>query len=134
MMQAGQNRLSCPLALVALLASAPTEANADGPEQESRPRGAFVGSTSCSARACHGSMTAESSRVERNEYTIWLTRDRHSDAYASLFKPLAKQIERRRGQKAAYRDRDCLACHAPASVANTASEDPPSESREGVGC
>jgi hypothetical protein len=134
MMEADLNRLICLLTFVALLTCAATRAKAGDPDKELLPVRGFIGSTSCSARACHGSMTAESSRVERNEFTVWLTRDRHSDAYASLFKPLAKQIARRRGQKAAHEDTACLACHAPASVANRSLVDRPSEPREGVGC
>jgi hypothetical protein len=79
-------------------------------------------------------MTAERGRVERNEYTLWLTRDRHSDAYASLFKPLAKQIARLRGKTAAHEDTACLACHAPASIAKQSPVDMPPGPREGVDC
>ncbi len=130
-MRARPKRLSCRLAFVALLMCVvPSRASEDA----AGLRAAFVGSTSCSARACHGSMTAESGRIERNEHTIWLTRDRHSDAYLSLFKPLAKQIARLRGQKAAHEDRACLGCHAPLRVANESSADLPLEPHEGVGC
>jgi len=130
-MQAGLNRVSCQFALVALLmCAAQDQGNAEPPDPSAR----FIGSTSCSARACHGSMTVESGRVQRNEYTRWLTRDRHSDAYASLFKPLARQIAHLRGKMAAHEDSACLACHAPASLANRAVVDLPSEHREGVGC
>jgi hypothetical protein len=128
------NRLSCQFAFVALAAfMASTPAHADGPDQGAPPAAGFIGSTGCSARACHGSMTAENGGVLRNEYTVWLTRDRHSDAYASLYKPLAKQIAQRRGQKAAHEDAACLACHAPA-VANQLSGNVQVDLHEGVGC
>src|SRR5262249_22982480 len=134
MIEARLNPLICIFAYVALLWCAPSRANGDVPDKELVRAPRFIGSTSCSARACHGSMSAENGRVQRNEYTTWLTLDGHSDAYASLFKPLARQIARLRGQKAAHEDRACLACHAPLSVANASSQDLPQEVREGVGC
>src|ERR1043166_283979 len=46
----------------------------------------FVGTPSCSARGCHGSIEpdADPARCQQNEYTQWM-RDLHADAFRTLF-------------------------------------------------
>src|ERR1700689_2516213 len=69
----------------------PTPGNTGGPV-ESAGRGKavhslpLVGTASCSARGCHGSIepAADPERCRQNEYTQW-THDRHADAYRVLF-------------------------------------------------
>lgn len=100
----------------------------------------FVGTSSCSARACHGSVEqpAAGAQVLQNEYITWITRDkRHADAYATLLKDRSKQIAKNLagGGKIvhAHQDPRCLACHSVPALASD-----PAESaallRDGVSC
>jgi hypothetical protein len=97
-----------------------------------------VGTASCSARACHGSPTAQASDAEacvnRNEYTRWVATDKHAEAYRVLFSERARGITAKlRSTLPAHEDPSCLACHTnplatspePAAVA---------ERQSGVGC
>ena len=91
-----------------------------GPLPRGAEGGAFklVGTSSCSARDCHGGDApppGESPR--RREYTIWNRSDRHARAYRTLF---SKRAERMAGLLAApttrprpaHEDVRCLGCHA----------------------
>jgi hypothetical protein len=77
----------------------------------------FRGSGSCSAVACHGSIRSKVARgVLRNEHTTWISDDRHSRAYETLFDARSERIERSLaadpGQcTPAFEDARCLACH-----------------------
>src|SRR5690349_7204830 len=45
-----------------------------------------VGTSSCSARACHGSLIpANDGPIHRDEYPKWLANDKHAQAYRVLF-------------------------------------------------
>src|SRR5262245_14585512 len=80
----------------------------------------YVGTASCSAMACHGSVDPHrDSKVQQDEYTRWVRQDKHATAYATLFDEKAKEMVRRLAEPgkpvtAAHEDRRCLACHASA--------------------
>jgi hypothetical protein len=101
----------------------------------------LVGSAGCSARACHGGIEPLDQPVRRNEYTTWLTRDKHAEAYQVLLSDRSQRIEKNyrnlaRLQDAhAEKDVTCLACHTNPLAAGT--PDSPLLEQErayGVGC
>lgn len=98
------------------------------------------GAGSCSATACHGSITpvastAYPSRVLRDEHTTWVTQDRHANAYDVLFSERSKSIARNlSGEKLpAHQDARCLACHATPTPEPTAAASAVVQ-RDGVSC
>ena len=55
--------------------------------------GKYVGPGSCSAVACHGGIRPrDTTKVLQNEYSTWITADKHAHAYAALTGPLGKQM------------------------------------------
>ena len=53
----------------------------------------YVGPGSCSAVACHGGIQPRSvTKVLQNEYSTWVTEDKHARAYTVLTEPLARQM------------------------------------------
>ena len=75
--------------------------------------GRYVGPGSCSAVACHGGIEPRSvTRVLQNEYSTWVTRDKHARAYTSLTTPLGEQIARTLQLGPAEQAQRCLVCHA----------------------
>jgi hypothetical protein len=99
----------------------------------------FRGSGSCSAVACHGSITPRAGAdILHNEHTTWISYDRHASAFETLYGAQSERIMQNlaRGKKPArpaYEDHRCLACHTtprPAAVlAKTSWMNP-----DGVGC
>jgi len=81
------------------------------------PSTEFRGSGSCSAVACHGSIARQPGPdILRNEHTTWISDDRHSRAYQTLFDARSEQIARSLAADPerytpAYEDERCLACH-----------------------
>ena len=73
----------------------------------------YVGPGSCSASACHGGIQPRSAtRVLQNEYSTWVTADKHAHGYAALTEPLGKQIATILKIGSAEKSQRCLACHA----------------------
>jgi len=73
----------------------------------------YVGAGGCSAPACHGSVRPMTqTRVWQNEYSIWVTQDKHSRAYSVLSGPVAVRMAKILGLPAANSAPKCLACHA----------------------
>src|SRR5690348_2002955 len=74
----------------------------------------YIGPGSCAATSCHGSVTpVEGSRILQNEYSTWITRDKHSRAYQALTGDIGERIARilKLSSKAEEAPK-CLACHA----------------------
>ena len=47
----------------------------------------YLGPGSCSANACHGGVAPRAvTKVLQNEYSTWVTKDRHARAYNELYK------------------------------------------------
>ena len=75
--------------------------------------GRYVGPSSCSAVACHGGIEPGSAtRVLQNEYSTWVTHDKHAHAYTALTEPLGEQIAHTLQLGPAEKAQRCLVCHA----------------------
>jgi hypothetical protein len=73
----------------------------------------YVGPGSCSAGACHGGIQPRSeTKVLQNEYSTWVTEDKHAKAYAALIQPLARQMAAILKIGPAENSQKCLVCHA----------------------
>jgi hypothetical protein len=125
-------------------------------DQEERRRGvsekaqdaskdwALVGSASCSARACHGSIDPndksrsadDKKRIRRDEFTTWVRTDKHAAAYRVLFGDAARRILKNLSSPAdgrrAHEDDRCLGCHTLPGA--SAREDLAWMWPDGVGC
>lgn len=114
--------LLCLSGLCGLAVAAPPEAAP--PPKSTSP---FTGSIGCAAAGCHNGMGVHGR--PGNEYSTWI-RDPHAKAYSVLFNTQSKQISRNLDRKEpAYKDRQCLACHA-----TPAPSDHPEALADGVGC
>ena len=93
----------------------------------------YVGPGSCSAGACHGEIQAmHLTRVLQNEYSTWVTADKHAQAYTSLTGLLGRQIASTLKIGPAENAPRCLVCHAlSVSPAEHARE---FDVRDGVSC
>ena len=98
---------------------------------------ALAGTRSCTTAGCHGRVSPLlNERVQRDEYTIWISEDLHAQAYDKLFgdRP-EKIIKNLGGNLAAYDDARCVACHAnPLTAGDTATPFLREERLSGVGC
>lgn len=114
---------------VMLHAAGSGEMHADLPQHD----GKYVGPGSCSAVACHGGIQPQSvTRVLQNEYSTWVTADKHAQAYVALTEPLGKQIAASLKIGPAEKAQRCLVCHAlSVSAAEHARE---FDIAEGVSC
>jgi len=73
----------------------------------------YLGPGSCSAVACHGGIQPRSeTKVLQNEYSTWVTQDKHASAYAVLTQPLARQMAVILKIGPAENAQKCLVCHA----------------------
>lgn len=80
---------------------------------EETPAGPLaLGAGACAAEACHGSAAAWEGKIDRNEYTLWKTKDRHARAYETLMSERSRRIARNLGIEAAHSAQRCLDCHA----------------------
>jgi Cytochrome c554 and c-prime len=77
------------------------------------PVGKYVGPGSCSAVACHGGIQPQSkTKVLQNEYSTWVTEDKHARAYSALSGPLSRQMTSILKIEPAEKSKKCLVCHA----------------------
>jgi hypothetical protein len=103
------------------------------------PSSALAGTSSCSARGCHGRIGPLADQaVRQNEYSFWLTHDKHAQAYEVLLGPRARRMAKNLAptnpdgkEVPAHKDTRCLACH---SDPLTAAADRDDLHRDGVGC
>jgi len=110
------------------LLSAPAIVEARNPPPQ------YVGPGSCSASACHGSIQPRNTtRVLQNEYSTWITADKHAHAYKALTEPLGKQIGvvLKLGESPEKAQR-CLVCHALSVTPNEHARE--FDIAEGVSC
>lgn len=94
----------------------------------------YIGPGSCAATSCHGSVTpVEGSRILQNEYSTWITRDKHSRAYQALTGDIGERMARilKLSSKAEEAPK-CLACHALYTTPEQRGR--PFELSEGVSC
>ncbi|MEM6933391.1 MAG: multiheme c-type cytochrome [Pseudomonadota bacterium] len=93
----------------------------------------YSGVQTCANSQCHGSATINpDSRVNRNEFTVWLNQDPHSKSYRSLQSDRAQRIAANLGLGTATEADLCLSCHAN----NVAPENrgPDFDLSEGITC
>ncbi len=77
------------------------------------PVGKYVGAGSCAASACHGSVSPRNTtKVRQNEYSTWVTEDRHARAYTVLSGSLGRQMSAILKIGPAEHAQRCLVCHA----------------------
>ena len=77
------------------------------------PADKYVGPGSCSASACHGSIAPRNTtKVLQNEYSTWVTEDRHARAYTALTGSLGRQMSAILKIGPAEKAQRCLVCHA----------------------
>jgi hypothetical protein len=73
----------------------------------------YTGPGSCASTTCHGSLTPRTdNRVLQDEYSIWIVKDKHSRAYASLQGNIGERMAAILGVGKAESAPKCLACHA----------------------
>jgi hypothetical protein len=73
----------------------------------------YTGPGSCASTTCHGSVTPRTdNRVLQDEYSIWIVKDKHSKAYASLQGNIGERMAAILGIGKAEAAPKCLACHA----------------------
>lgn len=81
--------------------------------QASKDQPTYLGPGSCASSGCHGAVQARAeTRVPQNEYSVWVVRDRHSRAFATLGTPASARIARNLGLQRADTAAQCLACHS----------------------
>jgi hypothetical protein len=80
---------------------------------EMTPAGKYVGPGSCSAVACHGGIApVMKTKVLQNEYSTWVTEDKHARAYTVLTGTLGRQMSAILKIGPAEKAQKCLVCHA----------------------
>ena len=73
----------------------------------------YTGPGSCSSPSCHGGVQARSDNsVWQNEYSTWVVKDKHAQAYSVLSNAVAMRMARILGLPGASTAPKCLACHA----------------------
>jgi len=93
----------------------------------------YLGPGSCAANACHGGVAPRSiSKVLQNEYSTWVTKDRHTQAYNVLLDPVAQRMGRILNIGAPEKSPKCLVCHALAVAPEQRGRE--FEVAEGVSC
>ncbi len=104
--------------------------------------GQYNGAGGCAASSCHGSIQAKQvTRVLQNEYTTWVTRDKHSRAYDVLSSEVSRRIGRILDDSALdpkervgppNQSPKCLSCHSLAIPKEKQAQS--FEAKDGVGC
>ena len=93
----------------------------------------YMGAASCSASACHGSITPRHTfESAQNEHFIWAEKDPHARAYDSLTTPDAKIMGRHLNIAAPEKSDRCLTCHSLTVPPNLQSK--LYDKRDGVSC
>ncbi len=113
------------------------------PAPPSAPAGAtavdaapLAGTAGCSARGCHGRIGPGPEAVRQNEFSLWLGRDKHAQAYEALLGKQGGDIARKvfgEGHTAST-EPACLACHTNPHAAAGGSALLKEEQQQGVGC
>lgn len=91
-----------------------------------------VGVASCSAAACHNAPLTDTPK--RSEYAVWISRDKHAHAYATLFEQRSVRIQANRGVSVpAHEDALCLKCHVSPNY-HLEKQNPRFDLADGVHC
>ncbi|MGD1210345.1 MAG: multiheme c-type cytochrome [Candidatus Acidiferrales bacterium] len=88
-------------------------ASSNAPGQPADEPHQYTGPGSCSSTTCHGSIAPRTeNRVNQNEYSVWIVRDKHSKAYQALTGTVGERMTEILGIGKAEEAPKCLACHA----------------------
>ena len=112
---------------------APSSAPAGATAVDAAP---LAGTAGCSARGCHGRIGPGPEAVRQNEFSLWLGRDKHAQAYEALLGKQGGDIARKvfgEGHTAST-EPACLACHTNPHAAAGGSALLKEEQQQGVGC
>jgi len=92
-----------------LFAIAATAIAADVPKDAPK----YTGPGSCASPSCHGGVAPRAdTSVWQNEYSTWVVKDKHAQAYSVLSNPVATRMAKILGLQSADTAPKCLACHA----------------------
>jgi hypothetical protein len=73
----------------------------------------YTGPGSCASPSCHGGVAPRSDNsVWQNEYSTWVVKDKHSQAFTALSLPIAVRMAKILELPNAFSAPKCLACHA----------------------
>jgi hypothetical protein len=73
----------------------------------------YTGPGSCASPSCHGGVAPRSDNsVWQNEYSTWVVKDKHAQAYTVLSNPVATHMAKILGLSSADTAPKCLACHS----------------------
>ena len=123
----GSCRLLC---LIAALSAGAGNVFAD---EKAIDKNIHLGPASCASSVCHGKLDRQKEiNVWLNEYRIWTSADKHSQAYRTLASEESKRIANYLGLGSATTAKVCLDCHAD----NIPREKrgPKFQMSDGVGC
>jgi hypothetical protein len=80
---------------------------------ESTEPSKYTGPGSCSSPSCHGGVQPrDQTSVLQNEYSTWVVRDKHAQAFVNLTNPVGLRIAKIMGLPSPDTAPRCLACHA----------------------
>jgi hypothetical protein len=123
------------LPIPGLAAPAPIGGYIDKPADSGGLLAAHIaGRASCSGRNCHGSLEPGPAGVRQNEFTTWITHDKHARAFDVLSEERGRQIAKNLGIADAAKDERCLACHTTPALAGTIPQELVALRSDGVGC
>ena len=95
----------------------------------------IAGRASCSGRACHGGLEpGPAGGVRQNEFTTWITHDKHARAFDVLTEERGQRIAKNLGIADASKDERCLACHTTPALAGPIPEELVALRSDGVSC
>jgi hypothetical protein len=81
--------------------------------QKTVAAGMFNGPGGCAASSCHGSVQPKTTtRIFQNEYTIWISQDKHARAFSVLQNNVSERIGRILNIEPPSKALKCLVCHA----------------------
>ena len=82
-------------------------------QQKTVAAGMYNGAGGCAASSCHGSVQPKTTtRINQNEYTIWIAQDKHARAFNVLSNNVSERIGRILNIGPPSKAPKCLACHA----------------------
>jgi hypothetical protein len=103
----------------------------------------LAGTASCSGRSCHGGLEPTDGKVRQDEFTFWLSHDKHANAYQILLGPRARRMAENLAALNepnrvifVHENSRCLACHTvPQAAGSQLADELVEETRQlGVGC
>jgi len=82
-------------------------------QQKAAAAGMYNGAGGCAASSCHGSVQPRNTtRINQNEYTIWIAQDKHARAFNVLTNNVSERIGRILNIGPPSKAPKCLICHS----------------------